>query len=495
MVQIEFRNRENSGNLNSAECMDIYGNIIDYVDDRIKEIVRKKDVNSFIDECEALSKYLDNSKRSYEGCYTGKNLQFVDIEGGIWSLLQSITAYGGCPRRIEPSYKERIKLIYGIEETCKKDKENKEIAISLGKSNEKPNYHIDQSCKMHCSQYLKWGNEDRENFIKKCLKVDNFSSKSFQSLIKQNNFSVTSAATSEDSVSKDKSLNQDKSVPEVTLEGSPEDTAESFEKESPEDSAREGTLTNHTPTCTVGDSTLAEDLASLVHSKADCNNPQTTTPVLSNPSNISNPDDTSEGKVSSSDASDDRSHAGNGSHENQNAILQPIASTGQEHSSNHITLDQMADRTVHLQIPRNGDILNFSNVARTFNATYSSYKTSRLNNINIKSLNKPSGERETGINREDDSSGVFQSEASSPPDDVPLKMYILISSIALVVILLIFLLIRYTSFGLLFNNKKRKQRKQIHDELNRIIYETSNFKEKRINLEYGRSEHSMYIDV
>lgn len=260
---------------------------------------------------------------------------------------------------------------------------------------------------------------------------------------------MTSAATSEDRASNDKILNKDKCVPEVTPEGSPEDTAKSFEKESPwepskeapEDSAREGTLTNHTPACTVGDSTLAEDLASIVHSKSDCNNPQTTTPVLSNPSNISNPDDTSEGKVLSSDAGDDGSHAGNGSHENQNAMLQSITSTSQEYSSNHVTLYQMADRTLHLQIPPNGDILNFSNVPRTFNATYSSYKTIRLNNINIKALNKPSSERETGINRQDDSSGGFQCEPSSPPDDVLLKMYILISSIALVVILLIFLLI------------------------------------------------------
>lgn len=45
MIQIEFRNRENSGNLNSEECMDIYSNIIDYVDNRIKEMIGKKDVS------------------------------------------------------------------------------------------------------------------------------------------------------------------------------------------------------------------------------------------------------------------------------------------------------------------------------------------------------------------------------------------------------------------------------------------------------------------
>ncbi|SBT56336.1 hypothetical protein POVWA2_090860 [Plasmodium ovale wallikeri] len=314
MVQIKFRNRGYRENLNAEDCMELFFTIIGDVQDKIEKLDEKTDVSSFIDECDEFGKYLDNGRSCYTEYYTGKNLQSTDIEGHVSSLSQ---------------------------------------------------------------EYIKLDNQDRNDFIKKCIEVEDFASESFQKLSSQNNFVVINASLLEKRINKGKCQNKEESHPEFpgahSLDGdsvgSPEEDSKSFPGRYPE-----------------------------IHSVH-------TTQVSSGVEDISG------------DVNDD---------------------------------------TGNLQISRNDYTADFFVAPSAFNVPHSLYKI-LLNNIIMHPINKPSGAQGNGIDKQRNSTDRVRSELNSPHEGVPLKVHILISSITLVVIIAHFLLTKFTSFGLLFSNKKGKK--------------------------------------
>ncbi|SBT84582.1 hypothetical protein POCGH01_00208300 [Plasmodium ovale] len=357
MIQIEFRNREYEGNLNAEDCMELFFTIMGDAEDKVKKLDEKTGVSSFIDECDELGKYLDNGRSRYTECYT-----------------------------------ESTKLIYGLEESCKKNETQENMLISLKKPSEQSDLKGVDSCKVKCSEYIKLDNQGRKDFIKKCIEVEDFASESFQKLSSQDNFVMEIPKFLQKKIQKD--FQQGVSYP-----------------------------TNH--------------------SFNETNNPHAIVVLPGSPNDGSPLNVTPEGQELKSKVPDYESRE---THEvaSVHSVHTTHVSSGVEDISRDVT-----DDIGNLQISRNDYTTYFFVAPSAFNITHSLYEII-LNNIIMHPINKPSA---------------------------------------------LFRHTKYTSFDLLFSNKKWKKRQQIHEELNRKMYEPSTFKEKRINLKYGNLEHSMYDDL
>ncbi|SBT47343.1 PIR Superfamily Protein [Plasmodium ovale wallikeri] len=106
--------------------------------------------------------------------------------------------------------------------------------------------------------------------------------------------------------------------------------------------------------------------------------------------------------------------------------------------------------------------------------------------INIQDNSLPTGDG--NITPQDENSSILDHDLGG----ITIKIYIIIGLSILGSILLLILFMKFTTLGRIFSKKKKNNKQDIQEELNRIMYSPSSLEEQNIYLPYDNSEYSQY---
>ncbi|GAB69395.1 hypothetical protein PCYB_001430 [Plasmodium cynomolgi strain B] len=171
MVELSFKERKKGTILNEFDYMENFDELVNSVNDKIKELKKTNDLSEFVYKCKELGKYLDNHRKECVKCYEGEFVQsHLNFDSVIHPLLSEFTNYGGCPRHWRNEDDERINLIRELNKFCEQKEEHfksKQSIIEKYFSGFSPQIKLLYDCNTADSALF----EDITNYCNKCVQI------------------------------------------------------------------------------------------------------------------------------------------------------------------------------------------------------------------------------------------------------------------------------------------------------------------------------------